>query len=120
MDSVITTQHITPEKRVRAKRSRRQMTPAECRSWKHVRANRLDGVQFRRQQIIDGFIVDFYCHTLKLVVEVDGPIHDHQTGDDREREYVLLGRGLTILRFTDDEVLRDLPAVLDRIQAIAR
>lgn len=61
-----------------------------------------------------------YCHTLKLVVEVDGPIHDHQTGDDREREYVLLGRGLTILRFTDDEVLRDLPAVLDRIQAIAR
>ncbi len=102
--SVITTQHVIPEKRARAKELRRQMTRAERNLWRQLRANRLNGYQFRRQQVIDGFIVDFYCHALQLIIEVDGPIHDQQTEQDREREYVLSGRAL--------------PTVLARIQAI--
>ncbi len=74
-DNIVTGQIVSPEKLKRAKELRRNMTPAERRIWKHLRANQLDGWHFRRQQIIDGFIVDFYCHKAKLVIEIDGPIH---------------------------------------------
>ena len=120
MESVITTQRVTPEKRDRAKQLRRQMTPAERELWQQLRANCLGGYQFRRQQIIDGFIVDFYCHALQLIVEVDGLIHDGQLDADREREYVLTGRGLTILRFMNDEIPHNISTVLARIQATAQ
>src|SRR4051794_13376035 len=107
MESVLTTQRVTPEKRALAKQLRRGMTGAEKRLWQQLRANRFHGLQFRRQQVIDGFIADFYCHALKLVIEVDGPIHEHQIEYDQERDYVITGRGLTILRVTNDEVQRD-------------
>ena len=57
------------------------MTPAEKILWNELRANKL-GVHFRRQQVIAGFIVDFYCHKAGLVVEVDGDIHDLQKEED--------------------------------------
>ncbi len=118
MDSILVGQYITAEKRARAKQLRQHMTEAEKQLWQQLRANRFHGFQFRRQQIIDGFIVDFYCDALRLIVEVDGPIHDRQTEADREREYVLSGRDLTILRFTNDLVLHDVPTVLARVLAI--
>ena len=118
MPGIVIGQRVSLSKLDRAKELRREMTAAEVCLWDHLRANRLDGLRFRRQQVIDGFIVDFYCHALQLIIEVDGPIHDQQTEQDREREYVLSGRGLTILRFINDEVLRALPTVLARIQAI--
>ena len=93
------------------------MTDAEIRLWDALRANRLNGLQFRRQQFIDGFIVDFYCHALQLVVEVDGPIHASQAEYDRERDYTLAGHGLRVLRVTNDEVTHALPSVLARILA---
>lgn len=62
---------------------RRGMTDAERMLWKRLRANRLHGFHFRRQQIIDGFVVDFYCHEVGLVVEIDGSIHARQEGHDR-------------------------------------
>jgi len=57
--NIITGQKVSPEKLERAKELRREMTPAERRLWQRLRANRLDGWHFRRQQVIDGFIVDF-------------------------------------------------------------
>ena len=72
---IVTGQRVTKEKLQRAKELRREMTPAENLLWKEVRANKL-GVHFRRQQVIQGFIVDFYCHRAGLVVEVDGDVHD--------------------------------------------
>ncbi|WP_292738042.1 DUF559 domain-containing protein [Nostoc sp. JL31] len=60
----------------RAKELRQQMTPEEKILWQHLRANRLNGLHFRRQQIINGFIADFYCHSTALVIEVDGKIHE--------------------------------------------
>jgi very-short-patch-repair endonuclease len=66
--SLVTTQRVTAEKREQAKVLRRQMTAAERALWQELRANRLGGWQFRRQQIIDGFIVDFYCHALALLL----------------------------------------------------
>ena len=91
------------------------MTPAERILWNNLRANRLEGWHFRRQQIIDGFIVDFYCHKAELVIESDGPIHDQQEIEDNERTKVLTKRGLRVVRFTNHKVMNDLPQVLKSI-----
>ena len=71
------------------------MTPAEKTLWEELRANKL-GVHFRRQQVIQGFIVDFYCHKSALVIEVDGDVHDLQKEEDERRERVLSEMGLRI------------------------
>jgi len=74
------------------------------------------GVRFRRIQAIEGFIVDFYCHKSALVVEVDGDIHDLQKEEDERREKVLSALGLRIVRFGNDEVMKNLSAVVGRIR----
>jgi very-short-patch-repair endonuclease len=96
-----------PVKTERAKELRRRMTRAERMLWH----------QLRRQQPIAGFIADFYCHAARLIIEVDGGIHRRQGAYDADRDRVLSARGLRILRFTNDQIERDLPAVLTRIAA---
>lgn len=91
------------------------MTPAEKLLWQELRANKL-GVHFRRQQVIAGFIADFYCHKAGLVVEVDGDIHDLQQEEDTKREMVLREMGLRIARFGNDEVMKDLSYVVESIR----
>ena len=115
--NIVTGQRVDPAKLLRAKELRRQMTPAERRLWNCLRANRLGGLQFRRQQVIDGFIVDFYCHAAGVVVEVDGSVHEDQADYDAERDRILTARGLRIIRFTNEQVNRSLADVLRRIEA---
>lgn len=93
------------------------MTPAEKLLWQEVRAKKL-GVRFRRQQVIAGFIVDFYCHKAALVVEVDGDVHDLQQEEDERREKVLTEMGLRIVRFGNDEVVKSLSAVVGKIKEL--
>ena len=112
---IVTDQIVTKAKLERAKELRREMTPAEKLLWQEVRANKL-GVRFRRQQVIQGFIVDFYCHKAGLVVEVDGDVHDLQKEEDKRREKVLSEMGLRIVRFGNDEVGRELSAVVEKIK----
>ena len=97
---------LSPKKLQRAKELRRDLTPAEKILWQELRANKL-GVHFRGQQVILGFIVDFYCHEAALVIEVDGDIHDLQQEEDARREKVLSEMGLRIVRFRNDEVIRN-------------
>jgi very-short-patch-repair endonuclease len=113
---IITGQKITHDKLNRAKELRRSLTPAERKLWKQLKANQLGGWHFRRQQIIDGFIVDFYCHKAGLVVEVDGPVHERQKIEDEERTQVFESRDLKVLRFTNREVMNNLLFVLKTIQ----
>ena len=115
--NIIPGQRVTKEKLERAKELRCEMTPAEKLLWQEVRAKKL-GVRFRRQQIIAGFIVDFYCHKAALVVEVDGDIHDLQQEEDARREKVLREMGLTIVRFRNEDVIQDLPTVVVRIRSL--
>ena len=115
--NIVTGQRVTKEKLQRAKELRREMTPAEKILWQEVRAKKL-GVRFRRQQVIDGFIVDFYCHKSALVVEVDGDIHDLQKEEDKRREKVLTEMGLRLVRFRNDEAVRDLSAVVGKIKEL--
>jgi very-short-patch-repair endonuclease len=91
--NIVTEQPVTKAKLERSKELRREMTPAEKLLWKEVRANKL-GVRFRRQQVIQGFIVDFYCHRAGLVVEVDGDVHDLQKEEDERREKALSLKGM--------------------------
>jgi len=93
------------------------MTPAEKLLWNELRANKL-GVHFRRQQIIAGFIVDFYCHRASLIVEVDGDIHDLQQEEDSRREKVLTEMGLRMVRFRNDEILSDLHSVVHKLREL--
>ena len=108
-------QKLTPVKVQRAKELRCQMTQEEKIIWQHLRANQLNCLHFRRQQIIDGFITDFYCHVARLVIEVDGEIHQQQAEYDAERDRVLLARGLRLLRIKNEEVRQNLDRVLLRI-----
>ena len=112
--NIVTEQPVTKAKLERAKELRREMTPAEKLIWQQIRANKL-GVRFRRQQVIQGFIVDFYCHQAGLVIEVDGDIHDLQKEEDERREKVLSEMGLQIVRFGNDEVVKSLSAVVGKI-----
>jgi very-short-patch-repair endonuclease len=102
-----------------AKTMRREMTPEESLLWKRLRSNQCGGLHFRRQQVIDGFIADFYCHAVGLIVEVDGSIHEQQADYDLSRDRILSGRGLRVIRFSNDRVHEDLENVLAEIQAFA-
>jgi len=113
--SIITNQHISPALKARAKALRREMTPAEIRLWYRLRANNLEGFHIRRQQIIDGFIVDFYCHAANLVVEVDGSGHLEQEDYDKIRDDHLTDLGLTVLRFYNSDVMNNIDIVLEVI-----
>lgn len=113
--NIVRGQTVSYEMHERAKMLRREMTPAEKILWNELRTNKLNGLHFRRQQNIDRFIADFYCHQHALIVEVDGSIHETQKEDDAEREAYLIARGFRIIRFTNKEIFNDLKSVLQKI-----
>lgn len=76
---IVVGQFVQPVKQARAKQFRHRMTVAEALLWSRIRSNQLDGIHWRRQQMIDGLIVDFYCHAAHIIVKVDGPVHELQT-----------------------------------------
>ncbi len=108
-------QRVGPVKAQRSKELRRQMTQAESILWAALRTNRLAGYHFRRQQLIAGFIADFYCHAARLVVEVDGSVHRQQAERDAGRDAVLAAHGLRVMRVSNEEVQSNLAGVLARI-----
>lgn len=107
-------QRIQDAKREAARRLRRRMTPEENLLWQALRRDP-GGSHFRRQQIIDGFIVDFYSNVRGLVIEVDGAVHLAQQEYDRERDQALLTRGLTVLHFTNLDIRNHLERVMNEI-----
>jgi very-short-patch-repair endonuclease len=81
--------------------------------WSVLRDRRLNGVKFRRQHPIGAYIVDFYCRSHGLVVELDGRSHDDRGHEDRQRQdYLELVAGLKVFRVGNDDVLRDRENVL--------
>lgn len=113
--NIVIGQNVSTIKVARAKELRQRMTPEEQIIWQHLRNNRLNGLHFRRQQVIDGFIADFYCHSAALVIEVDGKIHEKQAEYDAERDRILSARGLRSLRIRNEEVRENIEGVLKRI-----
>jgi very-short-patch-repair endonuclease len=117
--NIIPGQRVIKEKLERAKELRREMTPAEKVLWQEFRGNKL-GVHFRRQQVIAGFISDFYCHKADLVIELDGSVHedDEQKESDAERDKVLNEMGLRVVRIKNADVMKNLPGVLEKIREL--
>jgi very-short-patch-repair endonuclease len=101
-----------------AKQMRHEMTPEERMLWGELRRNRCDGLHFRRQQVISGFIVDFYCDAARLAVELDGAFHD--ADDDARRDRELARMGVVVMRLENCELRENLASVLARIVARAR
>ena len=84
-----------------------------------VRHNNFMGFQFRRQQIIHGFIADFYCNDLNLVVEIDGGVHEQQKDYDKLRDYIINQYGIRIIRFKNEDVINRSDWVMERLEKSA-
>lgn len=96
-----------------ARKLRKNSTPAEIKLWKELlRAKKMLGYQFLRQRPVLNFIADFMCKELGLIIEVDGESHDdYQWVKDQSRQKKLEKAGFTVLRFTDEEVFKDIENV---------
>lgn len=111
-------QPIDKKKRGLARSMRRKPTEAEDRLWRELRARRLDRIKFRRQVPIGSYIADFVCLEARLIVEVDGSQHADSKSDLARTEEMKV-RGFRVLRFWNDEVLKDIDGVCDTVMAYA-
>jgi len=96
---------------------RQSSTKAETILWEYLRNRKLEGLKFGRQHPIDKFVADFYCHEKKLVVELDGAVHDDKMNAqyDEARTYELKGSGIKVIRFRNSEVENNISFVLNEI-----
>jgi very-short-patch-repair endonuclease len=112
-------QNVQPEKLSLARRLRREMTLPERILWRALRRDAVEGFHFRRQQVIEGFIVDFYCDAAMLAIELDGSVHEEQWKYDESRDEAISRQGVRVLRISND-AMRDLEAVIDHIKLALR
>ncbi|MBZ9815791.1 endonuclease domain-containing protein [Mesorhizobium sp. CA7] len=108
-----------PAKRSFARTLRREMTEAEHKLWQELRDRRLDRIKFRRQVPIGKYVADFACLEARLIVELDGSQHA-DSESDLERGAELKARGFRILRFWNDDILKDMSGVCDTIIAYVK
>ncbi len=112
---------VKPDHRKRAKQLRQTMTRAETLLWRYIKANRIDGLGFRRQMPLGHYMLDFACLSAKLVIELDGETHDFvsRQNADGKRDAFLESQGFIVLRFTNDQVLTNLAGVVEAIRETA-
>jgi len=104
--------------RAHARRMRRELTEAEKVIWTRLRAGRLNGFKFKRQQPIGRYIVDFVCFERRSIVEIDGSQHLDEVIHDNRRTRWLEQRGFRVVRFWNDEALRDTERVIEEIARV--
>jgi very-short-patch-repair endonuclease len=97
---------------------RNNMTKAEALLWAKIKGRKIEGHKFRRQFGVGAYVVDFYCPQLKLAMEVDGPTHlsDEEIEYDKNRQTEIEDLNIEFLRFTNDEIYKDLYNVVERIK----
>ena len=110
--------HYKKHLKVFAKELRNNSTKSEIKLWKYLKGKQMMGYDFHRQRPIDEYIADFFCHKLKLVIELDGFTHrfEEVTQRDVKKENKLSEFGITVLRFGDDQVINDIYNVLKVIE----
>ncbi|WP_246048232.1 endonuclease domain-containing protein [Hankyongella ginsenosidimutans] len=101
----------------RAAEMRRNPTEPEKRLWRQLSASQIDGLKFRRQEVISRFIVDFMCPARALIIEIDGDTHDAEA--DRRRDDVLTELGFRVLRVTNEDVMRNIEGVIEATRLAA-
>jgi very-short-patch-repair endonuclease len=112
---------VSERQRGRAKQLRQTMTRAETLLWRYLKANRIDGLGFRRQVPFRNYIADFACLSLKLIVELDGESHEFEERQkaDQNRDAFFVAEGFCVLRFSNEQVMTNLEGVLETIRGIA-
>jgi very-short-patch-repair endonuclease len=95
---------------------RKRQTDSENLLWWHLRCQQIEGLRFRRQHPIGRYIVDFVCLEKRLILEIDGGQHAMEKDRDNERDQWLISEGYRIVRFWNNEVLENLPGVLETIR----
>jgi very-short-patch-repair endonuclease len=106
--------------RTYARSMRNDMTRAEKKLWYKIRCKQLHEVQFCRQMIIESYIIDFYAKIPKIAIEIDGPIHLSREAIDKDmnRDHSLRELGITVIRFTNHEVINKIDAVINTISRV--
>ena len=105
-----------PKLKHRARELRKQGVLSEVLLWTQLKGRKMRGYQFMRQKPVGEYIVDFYCSKLQLVIEIDGESHNGRFDYDMGRQQFLESLGLTVLRFNDVEVKRDVENVVMAIE----
>lgn len=100
----------------KARELRRNQTPTEALVWSALRRGQLDGFHFRRQYPKGPYIFDFACLTARLVVEIDGPGHDQTVAYDAERTHYIERQGFRVIRFSNEDVRKNLEGVVETIR----
>jgi very-short-patch-repair endonuclease len=98
---------------------RARATPAEAALWLALRDRQLSGLKFRRQHALGPFVVDFCCVSCRLIIELDGAIHDRQVEQDRARTEYLEQLGYRVVRFRNEEMLRDISGIRMQLLRLA-
>jgi very-short-patch-repair endonuclease len=109
------TANSASDKRTFARRLRREAPFTEKLVWHRLRGGQIGGIKFRRQHPIGPYIVDFYCAEFSLVIELDGASHDERERYDMARDAHLQSLGLSVVRFTNGQVLDDIDSVIAAI-----
>ena len=99
---------------------RENMTCSENLLWERLKGKQICGLRFRRQHPIDIFIADFYCHEARLVVEIDGEVHNQQKDYDIGRTAEMGKYDILVIRFTNNEVIKEIEEVISKIEEIVR
>ena len=96
--------HSNPDYKELRQQLRLNLTPAEAYLWNYLKSRKFEGKRFTKQHSIGYYIVDFYCASEKLIIELDGPIHETRIQEDEKRQAILENMGFTILRFKNHEL----------------
>ena len=103
-----------------AREFRKKPTKSESILWDNLRGNRFDGYYFRRQHVISGFIIDFYCPKLKLAIEIDGDVHLQSKKADSDRQEAIEEKKIKFFRVNSKEVENNFDLVLKRLKDFIR
>ena len=109
--------HTTKQLQDYRKQLRKKLTPAEAFLWTHLKSRQLENKRFTKQHSIGHYIVDFYCASEKLVIELDGEVHNNPKAEeyDNKRTLYLESKGFKVIRFENKMVFDYLPSVLQEI-----
>ncbi len=106
---------MTHIKKEFARRLRKEATKEEKIVWEVLRNRKYLNLKFRRQHVVEGFVVDFFCYELDLAVGIDGKIHEMQKEYDELRQNIIEEKGIKFIRVTNEEIRKDVNILLERI-----
>ena len=102
-----------------SRKLRKEMTEAEKKLWQYLRAKQVFGIKFRRQQQINNYIVDFYCPSKRIIIELDGGQHANNI-KDKERDKFMEDKGIKVIRIWDNDIMNNIEGVMEHIMNIIK